>query len=73
LFFKSVILFQRFKKCKFLAPKGGNKKKYFARGISKEFFTGVKQNSPILQRVKTYIFTLFSIVKHPKLREKKTI
>jgi hypothetical protein len=46
LFFKSVIPLNRFKKCKFIAPKGKNQKKLkkFARGILKEFFAGIKQN-----------------------------
>jgi hypothetical protein len=36
LLFKAVNLFNRFKKCKFLAPTGETKKHYFARSESNE-------------------------------------
>jgi hypothetical protein len=43
LFFKTVNLFNRFKKCKFLAPKGRNQKTIFCNGrIPKEIFIGGK-------------------------------
>jgi hypothetical protein len=38
LFFKSVILFNRFKKCKFLAPKRRIQEKIFAKGNLEEIF-----------------------------------
>jgi hypothetical protein len=37
------------------APNGVNQKKKFKGGILKKFFADVKQNSPTLQEVKTYL------------------
>jgi hypothetical protein len=66
LFFETDNLFNWFKKCKFLAPNGRNKKNLLYIGRIKKKITGEKQNSHTLQRYqliypKKYLFVLYFI------------
>jgi hypothetical protein len=52
-------------------PSGKSKKIYFARGILKDFFAGVKQNTPTLQGVNAILpnFFLFALSISHKLKK----
>jgi hypothetical protein len=57
MFFKSVNLFNRFKKCKFLAPKGGNQKNLLYKGRikRKKIIGGKNKTRPHYRGVSTYL------------------
>jgi hypothetical protein len=54
LFFKLVIIFNRFKECTFLAPNGGIQKKKIARGNLKGIFCRGKAKFLLCKGVNTY-------------------